>query len=163
MQDRNDNDASGNTSSRARQLTETIGASEARPQLAPEVGGMGARPDALRTAQRILVVDDNEDAAGTVAELLEMLGNEVAMVHDGAGAVAQAAQFRPDVVLLDIGLPDINGYEVARRIRKLEGVRQPLLIALTGWGQKSDKLMAQQAGFDRHWTKPVDAKRLQEL
>ena len=67
------------------------------------------------------------------------------------------------MVLLDIGLPDINGYEVARRIRGLEGVRQPILIALTGWGQQQDKKLAAQAGFDHHWTKPVDPERLAQL
>jgi PAS domain S-box-containing protein len=114
-------------------------------------------------ARRMLVVDDNEDAASTVAELLQMSGNEVQVANDGTTAVAKTAEFRPDVVLLDIGLPDINGYEVARRIRRLEGVRQPILIALTGWGQQQDKEAAAQAGFDHHWTKPVDPVRLQEL
>ncbi len=114
-------------------------------------------------ARRMLVVDDNEDAASTVAELLKMSGNEVVVAHDGLSAVDFAAEFRPDVVLLDIGLPDISGYEVARRIRKLEGVRQPMLVALTGWGQPQDKEAAAQAGFDQHWTKPVDPLRLQEL
>jgi len=109
------------------------------------------------------VVDDNGDAAGTLAELLQMLGSEVSVAHDGASALAQTDQFRPDVVLLDIGLPDMNGYEVARRIRSAHGPRQPKLIALTGWGQDEDKRLAQQAGFDEHWTKPVDPKRLQEL
>ncbi len=121
--------------------------------------GTGAAPAALR----ILVVDDNQDAADTLAELLQMLGNEVAMARDGASAIDRVAQFAPDVVLLDIGLPDINGYEVARRIRRLDGIRRPRLIALTGWGQPQDKHLAAQAGFDQHWTKPVDLARLQQL
>lgn len=114
-------------------------------------------------ARRVLIVDDNRDAANTLAELLQMLGSEVAVAHDGLAAVARVAQFAPDVVLLDIGLPDINGYEVARRVRGLEKVRQPRLIALTGWGQEQDKQLAAQAGFDDHWTKPVDPGRLQQL
>jgi CheY-like chemotaxis protein len=114
-------------------------------------------------ACRILVVDDNKDAAETLAELLRMLGNEVAVALNGSSAVERVAQFGPDVVLLDIGLPDINGYEVARRVRRLEGIGQPRLIALTGWGQQQDKQVAAQAGFDEHWTKPVDVERLQEL
>jgi PAS domain S-box-containing protein len=126
-----------------------------------------AMPDRTRqqagAARRILVVDDNKDAAETLAELLNMLGNEVAVARDGSSAVDQVAQFRPDVVLLDIGLPDINGYEVARRVRRLAGISQPRLIALTGWGQQQDKRLAAQAGFDQHWTKPVDLTRLQEL
>lgn len=114
-------------------------------------------------SRRVLIVDDNQDAANTLAELLHMLGSEVAVAHDGITAVPRIAQFAPDVVLLDIGLPDINGYEVARRVRALENVRQPRLIALTGWGQEQDKRLAAQAGFDEHWTKPVDAARLQQL
>ena len=133
---------------------------------APEAAGKAAPsvpapPQAQ--SRRLLVVDDNEDAASTVAELLRMSGNEVKIAHDGGSAVSVTAEFRPDLVLLDIGLPDINGYEVARRIRKLPGVRQPVLIALTGWGQQQDKDAAAQAGFDHHWTKPVDPQRLQEL
>jgi CheY-like chemotaxis protein len=118
---------------------------------------------ATAQARRVLVVDDNVDAAEMVAELLRMFGNDVAVAHDGSSAVKLTAELRPDVVLLDIGLPDINGHEVARRIRRLEKVRQPLLIALTGWGQKQDRLMSAEAGFDQHWTKPVDPARLQEL
>ncbi|WBY01105.1 ATP-binding protein [Ramlibacter tataouinensis] len=134
------------------------------PAPADPAGGAADAPVAAQpVARRMLVVDDNEDAASTVAELLRMSGSEVAVAHDGLSAVDRTAEFRPDVVLLDIGLPDISGYEVARRIRKLEGVRQPMLIALTGWGQQQDKEAAAQAGFDQHWTKPVDPLRLQEL
>lgn len=97
------------------------------------------------------------------ADLLAMSGSEVDVVHDGRAAVDHTASFRPDVVLLDIGLPDISGYEAARRIRQLQGVRQPQLIALTGWGQQTDKEQAEQAGFDQHWTKPVDPLRLLSL
>ena len=113
--------------------------------------------------RRVLVVDDNVDAATTVADLLSMTGSEVDVVHDGHSAVEHAASFKPDVVLLDIGLPDISGYEAARQIRKLQGVRQPKLIALTGWGQAQDKQMAAQAGFDQHWAKPVDPQKLLDL
>lgn len=91
------------------------------------------------------------------------LGNEVAVALHGTSAGERVARVGPDVVLLDIGLPDINGYEVARRVRRLGGTGQPKLIALTGWGQPQDQLMAAQAGFDEHWTKPVDLARLQEL
>ena len=135
--------------------------------LAPARAEAAAHPDGrappASQRPRVLVVDDNHDAADTLAELLQMLGSEVAVAHDGASAVARTAQFKPDVVLLDIGLPDINGYEVARRIRALEGLHRPRLIALTGWGQEEDKKLAAQAGFDEHWTKPVDPQRLQGL
>jgi PAS domain S-box-containing protein len=123
----------------------------------------GSARDEPGTRPRVLVVDDNRDAASTLAELLQMMGSEVREAYDGLQAVAAATEFRPDVVLLDIGLPDINGYEVARRIRALAGLAQPRLVALTGWGQEEDKRLAQQAGFDEHWTKPVDPARLQRL
>ena len=136
------------------------------PRLLPETSA--ATPaipskEAEARRRRILVVDDNQDAANTLAELLQMLGGEISVAHDGETAVERVGQFAPDVVLLDIGLPDINGYETARRIRGLEGVRQPRLIALTGRGQEDDKRLATQAGFDDHWTKPVEPGRLQKL
>jgi len=129
-------------------------------------GGHG-RPQLLqppaRPRPRILVVDDNLDGAETLAELLRMMDCDVAVANDGVSGVQAVADYRPEVVLLDIGLPDINGYEVARQVRALRGLRQPRLIALTGWGQEQDKRMAAEAGFDEHWTKPVDPARLQEL
>jgi PAS domain S-box-containing protein len=111
---------------------------------------------------RILVVDDNIDAASTVADLLRLLGNEVRVVHDGLAAVSGAADMMPDVVLLDIGLPGIDGFEAARRIRAQlgSGIR---LIALTGWGQEKDRAQATEAGFDEHWVKPVPLAKLQGL
>lgn len=133
----------------------------------PEEPGLATPAEAASASplrpRRILVVDDNVDAANTVADLLAMTGCEVDVAHDGNGAVDQTARFKPDVVLLDIGLPDISGYDAARRIRQLEGVRQPVLIALTGWGQQQDKQMAAEAGFDQHWTKPVEPQRLLDL
>jgi PAS domain S-box-containing protein len=139
-------------------------ASAAGSPAAPQDAAEHARlPPAPNSPPRVLVVDDNQDAAGTLAELLQMLGSEVAVAHDGKSAIDRTIQFRPDVVLLDIGLPDINGYEVARSIRTLPGLPQPRLIALTGWGQQEDKRLAEQAGFDEHWTKPVDPDRLQGL
>ncbi len=126
----------------------------------------GTRPVPLETApapSRILVVDDNVDGAATLAELLRMMGCEVRLANDGASAIAAIIETTPDVVLLDIGLPDINGYEVARRVRAMRELPQPRLFALTGWGQEQDKRLAAQAGFDDHWTKPVDPSRLQQL
>ena len=107
------------------------------------------------------MVDDNEDAAETVAELLRMSGNEVMVVHDGRSAVDQAAAFRPDVVLLDIGMPRMDGYTAARRIReKLPAV---VLIAVTGWGRREDMREAAAAGFDHHLVKPVQPEQLVKL
>jgi PAS domain S-box-containing protein len=132
--------------------------------VAPQAAAEAAHAQPAPTVPaRILVVDDNQDAAGTLAELLQMLGSEVAVAHDGKSAIDRTMQFKPHVVLLDIGLPDINGYEVARSIRTLADLPQPRLIALTGWGQEQDKRLAEQAGFDEHWTKPVDPDRLQGL
>jgi CheY-like chemotaxis protein len=111
----------------------------------------------------VLVVDDNADSAATVADLLAMAGCEAVTAQDGASVSERVRAFQPEVVLLDIGLPDISGYEVARQIRAMEGVRQPVLIALTGWGQAQDRQMAAEAGFDQHWIKPVDPQRLMDL
>jgi PAS domain S-box-containing protein len=121
-------------------------------------GGPAAAP--ART--RILVVDDNRDSADSLAMLLRLTGHEVHVAHDGLEAVGGAEVFRPDVVLLDIGLPKLNGYEVARRIRRERG-DGVVLIALTGWGQEEDRARSKEAGFDHHLTKPVDLDALQEL
>lgn len=110
----------------------------------------------VRTGCRIIVADDNTDAATSLAMLLQLDGHEVHVAADGAGALEIAAKVRPDVMLLDIGMPGLNGYEVARRIREAKWGRPITLIAVTGWGQESDKRCAREAGFDHHLTKPVD-------
>ena len=92
-----------------------------------------------------------------------MMGNEVRTVHDGEQAVEEAAAFRPDVILLDIGMPRLNGYDAARRIREQRWGEGMVLVALTGWGQDEDKRRAREAGFDRHFTKPVDPVDLEKL
>jgi PAS domain S-box-containing protein len=115
------------------------------------------------SALRILVVDDNQDAADSLGMLLGMMGNEVHTAHDGLEAVGAAAAFQPDVVLLDIGLPKLNGYEAARRIREQQGGAEILLVALTGWGQEDDRRQSREAGFDHHMTKPVEFEALQKL
>ena len=138
-------------------------AAPARPGVAGRPPPAARAPGDALQARRVLVVDDNVDAATTVSELLSMAGCAVAVAHDGQSAVDQTLAFRPDVVLLDIGLPDISGYEAARRIRRLPELHPPQLIALTGWGQQQDKQMAADAGFDEHWTKPVDPQRLMDL
>jgi PAS domain S-box-containing protein len=105
---------------------------------------------------RILVVDDNEDSAEILAKLLRRTGNDVRTAYTGPSALDEAAVLLPEVVLLDIGLPGINGYEVARRIRQIADLKDIKLIAMTGYGQDSDRQLAQEAGFDSHITKPVD-------
>ena len=115
------------------------------------------------SARRILVVDDNEDSAESLVILLRTMGHEVIMAHDGLEAVDLALSFRPDVALLDIGLPKLNGLEAARRIRKQVSSGEMVLVALTGWGQDEDRRRSKEAGFDHHLTKPVEFATLEKL
>jgi PAS domain S-box-containing protein len=112
---------------------------------------------------RILVADDNQDAADSLALLLESRGHEVRTAHGGHAALVVASAFRPEIALLDIGMPDLNGYEVARQLRQCSWGKSVRLIALTGWGQEEDRRRAIAAGFDRHLTKPVDLQALESL
>jgi PAS domain S-box-containing protein len=115
------------------------------------------------TARRILVVDDNQDSATTLAMLLELSGHEVRTANDGLEAVEAAGTFRPHVVLLDIGLPNLNGYEAARQIREQPWGKDMVLVALTGWGQEESRQKSRDAGFNGHLTKPVDFPSLEKL
>jgi CheY-like chemotaxis protein len=112
---------------------------------------------------RVLLAEDNRDAAEAMSMLLELLGHQVRVVHDGAGAVEAARADTPDVALIDIGLPKLNGYEVAQRLRQLPSADRTVLIALTGYGNESEKKRAFSAGFHFHLTKPVDLERLEGL
>lgn len=121
-------------------------------------------PAIIKTeALRILVVDDNIDAAESLALLLEFSGHLTRSAHNGMAGLAAAEEFRPDAILLDIGLPDISGYEVARRLRQQPWGEKIMLIAATGWGQDKDKEQALHSGFDSHLTKPVDFQKLKLL
>ncbi len=113
--------------------------------------------------RRILVVDDNRDAADTLGQLLTMLGAVVSVAYSGRDALDALDEFKPDSVLLDIGMPDMDGYEVARRIRASAGAGGIMLVALTGWGQLQDQRLSRAAGFDHHVVKPPDINRLREL
>lgn len=113
-----------------------------------------SRP-ALLTGRRVLVVEDNRDTARALAILFEMSGNKTEMVHDGQAALDAAATFLPDVVLLDIGLPKLDGYEVARRMRKQPWGKNMVLVALTGWSHGEERQKSVDAGFDSHLVKPV--------
>lgn len=115
------------------------------------------------TARRILVVDDNRDSANSLAMLLKLTGHETHTAYDGLEAVESAATLRPDVVLLDIGLPKLNGYEAARQIRQQPWGKGMVLVALTGWGQAEDRQRSEQVGFDAHMVKPVDLDALRSL
>jgi len=113
--------------------------------------------------RRVLVVDDNHDAADSLAMLLRLLGAEVRIVYGGLEALAALDEFRPSVVLLDIGMPDMDGHEVARRIRRRPEHAGVRLIAMTGWGQESDRRRSTEAGFDFHLIKPADMGALESL
>ena len=129
-------------------------------QAAPVLGGESATATARR---RILVVDDNRDSAISLGMMLKLMGNETHTAHDGLAAVAAAEEFRPDVILLDIGLPKLNGYDACRRIREQPWSKGTVIVALTGWGQEEDRRRSQEAGFDHHLVKPVDVNDLIKL
>jgi CheY-like chemotaxis protein len=120
-------------------------------------------PAAAGPKRRILVVDDNRDSAGSLAMLLNLLGNEVRTAHDGIEAVEAAERFRPEVVLMDVGMPRLDGYEATRRIREQPWGKAMTIIALTGWGQEGDKLQSREAGCNAHLVKPVDLTDLEKL
>jgi CheY-like chemotaxis protein len=130
----------------------------------PSSAGYPARDPRLAThSRRVLVVDDNMDAAATLADLLALWGHDVRVAHTGATALETAREYQPDMVLLDIGLPGMDGYEVARRLRECEEMRGILLVAITGYGQEEDRRRSQEAALDYHLTKPVDPEALQEV
>jgi signal transduction histidine kinase len=126
----------------------------AKPAPSPASAGDGA-------PMKILVVDDNVASAQTIAWMLEMMGHDIVQAHTGEAAIDMAHEFGPDAVLLDIGLPDISGYDVCRRLRETPRFADTLLIAQTGWGQKKDRDMAFAAGFDHHLVKPASADDLE--
>ncbi len=114
-------------------------------------------------SRRVLIVDDNVDAAESLRMLLELSGHAVAVEYGGAAALDTVESFHPEVVLLDIGLPDVDGYEVAREIRARHGMESLTLVAVSGWGQAEDKQRAAEAGIDLHFTKPIDSGRLSQV
>ena len=114
-------------------------------------------------AGRVLLVDDNRDAAESLAEALDELGYLTQVVHDGAGALGLANVFRPDIVLLDIGLPVMDGYELATLLRAQLGPAVPSIVAITGYGCEADRVRSEAAGFAAHLVKPVDLDRLESV
>src|ERR687888_1648827 len=112
---------------------------------------------------RVLVVDDNEDSVESLAMLLRMLGHEVATANDGEQALTVAEGFRPDVAILDIGLPKLNGYDLAKQMRARPWARDVVLVALTGWGQDQHRRRSAESGFNHHLTKPVELEVLQQI
>jgi signal transduction histidine kinase/DNA-binding response OmpR family regulator len=133
------------------------------PQPSAPVAAPAAVDEAADANLRVLVVDDNIDAADTLAALLEMTGYVTRVANDGHQAIEMAQAFRPQVVFLDIGLPGMNGYEVARRLRGTSGMERAFLVALTGWGTREDRERSSEAGFDHHLTKPADMNAVETL
>jgi len=133
-------------------------------RLGPAAGPAGS-PQATPSGQklRILIVDDNEDAANTLGRLLTLMGKEVRVVHSGAGAIAEVVRFRPRVVLLDLGMPGMDGIETANHIRARPAGREVALVALTGWGQEHDRQLTEEAGFTAHLVKPVNLQQLEQV
>jgi CheY-like chemotaxis protein len=113
--------------------------------------------------RRLLVVDDNRDAAESMSMLLQMWGHDVVFAYDGPSALETAEQWQPEAVFLDIGLPGMDGYQVAERLRELPHAKGAVLIAITGYGQDDDRLRSQRAGIDHHLVKPVAPDALRSL
>ena len=134
------------------------------PESIPEpAGSAGAGTRSHGISRRVLVVDDNVDAANSIAKILRLFGHDVQCAYDGVSALTQADRVRPEVIVLDIGLPGMDGYEVARRLRAGKLFVRTPLIALTGYGQDEDRARSRDAGFDHHLTKPVDPEKLHEI
>ena len=117
----------------------------------------------VSTGSRILVVDDNVDTAGGLARILKLLGNDVQIAFHGKAAIETARTFRPEFVLLDIGLPGMDGYEVAAILKKDNSCKNSVIVAVSGYGQEEDRRRAREAGFDHHLVKPVDIDTLTTL
>jgi CheY-like chemotaxis protein len=113
--------------------------------------------------RRILVADDDEDSAESLAMLFQLMGHEVRAAQSGTAALEAAAEFRPNLIVLDIGMPGLDGYEVCRRIRQHEWGQAIVIAALTGWARDEDKGRSEEAGFNHYLVKPVDPKALEEL
>lgn len=144
------------------EFTVRLPALSGAPEIARAESGRSVPSDGAFSL-RVLVADDNEESAGSLSKLLALMGHEVRTAQDGLEAVEVSEEFRPDVILLDIGMPKMNGYEAAQRIRERPWGRETTLIALTGWGQETDRRRSSEAGLDHHIVKPLDPGLLTRL
>jgi CheY-like chemotaxis protein len=120
-------------------------------------------PAVAGSTRRVLVADDHQDSASSLAMMLQLLGNEVRVARDGLDAVGLAERFRPQVILMDLGMPNLDGYEATRRIREQPWGAEVVIVALTGWGQEADRVKSKAAGCDAHLVKPVDLPDLEKI
>ncbi len=134
-----------------------------KPEPTPDPAARKTEARPCATSRRILVVDDNQDSATTLSQILSMMGHDTRTAHDGLAALEVAEGFEPEVALLDLGMPKLNGYDTARRLREKPWGRQMLLVALTGWGQEEDRRRSSDAGFNTHLVKPVDIGDIERL
>jgi CheY-like chemotaxis protein len=145
---------------RGSQFTIRLPALAAQPVPASQEDRL-ATPSAA--SRRVLVVDDNVDAANSIATVLQLFGHNVHCVYDGPSALSAADEFRPEIIVLDIGLPGMDGYEVARRLRDRAAFQGTPIVAVTGYGQDEDRARSREAGFNEHLAKPVDPEALHKL
>ena len=131
-----------------------------RAQVDPAGGAGNSRP---ARGTRVMVIDDSPLQAKSMGMLLELLGYDVRVAHDGPSAIGAAQEFLPHAALIDIGLPGMDGYEVARQLRQLPELKGTVLIAQTGWGRDQDRALSKLAGFDHHLTKPIDHQQLERI
>jgi CheY-like chemotaxis protein len=142
-------------------FTVRLPAIDPRPE--QQDAGRSAGQAAANSGRRVLVVDDNEDSAATMALMLKLLGHQVQTANDGLEAIATAEAFRPEVILMDMGMPRLNGYDATRQIREKPWGGAMIVVALTGWGQESDRARSKAAGCDAHLVKPVSLPVLKKL
>ncbi|HEX4522173.1 MAG TPA: ATP-binding protein [Casimicrobiaceae bacterium] len=141
-------------------FTVRIPLSVAQPEAVDELPTRGIEPTAAASPLRILVADDNRDSAESLAALLRMVGHQVRIAHDGVEALGIASEYRPDAVVLDIGMPKMNGYEVARKLRTQAWGKEMIIVAASGWGQDADKQRSRECGVDHHLVKPLEPSSL---
>ncbi len=137
------------------------------PRVEAQTGAAAPQPEPLAkpasSGKRVLIVDDNVDAAETLAMMLELLGQQTRQAHEGVGAIKAAQEYQPELIFMDIGLPGLSGHEVAAKLRGELGMRDTFIVALSGYGTDEDRRKSMRAGFDSHLVKPLDPSALPEI